>query len=155
MLAKNISKQLVCIAESAKDCGGCRVADMVIALLFAEAESGREDISLSLELETGVDESLEAAFAGALADPDGVGYYDVVWIGVDDVTTCIPLPMLSEIAIEVLRNGKPTLIERVMHDRDVEFDEVAQGSLLSELHQMVAAERIAECVDRYIIWEAA
>lgn len=142
--------QLVSVAESAKSCGGYHIADQVIAVLFAEAEAGNKAIALGCEVTNDVDETLEYAFASALDAPDTAGYYSIVWIGCKENMTCIPLPMLSAKAIEILRNGKPTLIERMNHDRSVESDEAMQTSLLSDLHQMVGAERIEQCVELYI-----
>lgn len=150
MKRKDIDR-LVSVAESAKSCGGYHVADQVISVLFAEAEAGNKSVVFVCEVTNDVDETLEHAFAAAIDAPDIAGYYTIAWIGCKENMTCIPLPMLSAKAIDVLRNGKPTLIERMNHDRSVEVDEAMQASLLVDLHQLVSAERIAECVEMYIL----
>ena len=91
-LNMNILSFLACI-NTCKNYGNFEAANSLFAILVAEHQS---ELTFQLEIE------YEENTVSHLLDPEGKGYYDLVVVSYAGISTCIPLPLLSEGFIDEL-----------------------------------------------------
>lgn len=150
-------KSLIELGNTAKNCGAYEVANDVFAVLIfgikeTIAKSSKltpADAASAVYVETQCEDADEWLDYNA-TDPHGYGYYDLPTIHMDGALICIPLPLLSQAAIDYIAALPNLEIDyRSEHGRNhfrlnAERSEIAERDLCRRLNAFVTADVLEE-----------